>query len=165
VHSLPESKRYPTESSEYVTVLARHNAIASALFGDGRAVVLVCREYAEPGSALPRTAPTIALEQPPTLRWLRRLDPRPIDALADAHETVAIDVWALTTTWRHGAFDGMIRSVADDVGPSFLLATVDAQRVFAPYDGGADIFLEHAVVRDAWKHRFREWLSARPDGL
>jgi hypothetical protein len=72
---------------------------------------------------------------------------------------------AAPASWRAGAFDALIRATADDAGPRWLLAAVGADRVYAPYDGGADLFLPTRRDRDAWRTRFAPWLSAEPSGL
>ncbi len=44
-HSLPGSKRYPEDETDYVEVLARHNAILGELAHPGTQVVLVTTGY------------------------------------------------------------------------------------------------------------------------
>lgn len=164
IHSLPDSKRYAENDPDYAELLARHNAVASDLFGEGGAVVLVCHRYAWPDEA-PAPVPPELPAPGGELRLLRRAQGRELHPHADGEEDAAVELWALPSNWRAGAFDSMIRRVADDQGPTFVLSTPDAERVYAPYDGGADLFLERRSVRDVWKQRYAAWLSAHPSGL
>lgn len=164
IHSLPGSKRYPEDEAEYGELLARHNAASTALFGGGKPVILVFQEHIVPGPG-DRPPMELPMDMPGVPRLLRRVDPREPHPHADPAEDMAVDLWALPVEWHAGSFDPLIRSVADDGGPYFLLSTSDAARVYAPYSGGADLFLEDRPARDAWKKRFASWLSTNPDGL
>jgi hypothetical protein len=165
IHSLPESKRYAESEREYEELLARHNAVAEDVFGDGAQVMLVCHTFSVPDESRPTLAPDLALGSGNEVRWFRRLEARELGTLVDPLENCAVDLWGLLTEWRRGAFDDAIRGVADDIGMRFLIATVDARRVYAPYDGGADLLVEDSVARDAMRRRYRGWLSEHPWGL
>lgn len=165
IHSLPESKRYPEDESEYAELLGRHNAVASELFGEGAPVVLVCHTYVWPGEEPTRVPPELAAALGAAPEFLRRVDPRELHPQADPADEAAVELWAILAVWHRGAFDPMIRRVADEGEPSFVLSTPDAERAYAPYDGGADLFLERPAVRDQWKHRYGAWLAAHPSGL
>lgn len=39
------------------------------------------------------------------------------------------------------------------------------QVIVAPYDGGVDFVLKNSGTRDFYKHKYKDWLSARVDGL
>jgi hypothetical protein len=163
VHSLPESKRYPESAEEYAELLARHNAVVAAMFGETQEVVLVVGQYSAAESPAPIPELPVALSEP--LRPLRRVDARELHPQADPADDAFVDLSAASADWRPGAFDALIREVADDRGPQFLLSTMDAARVYAPYDGGADLFVEDERTRDEWKARFSAWLSREPSGL
>ena len=165
IHSLPGSKRYPEDDAEYAELLARHNAAATDLFGDGAPVVVVAHAYFFPGEPELEGPPELPVALAEPLRRVRRVDARELHPHADPAEDAAVDLWAAPAVWRAGAFDPMIRAAADGRGPSVLLATPDAERVYAPYDGGADLYLETRAVRDAFKARYAAWLSAEPSGL
>jgi hypothetical protein len=40
IHSLPESKRYPEDEDDFRELLSRHNAVATAVLGEGERFVL-----------------------------------------------------------------------------------------------------------------------------
>jgi hypothetical protein len=163
IHSLPESKRYPESPEELTTLLARHNAVATTMFGDEREVVLIVEQYGTWQTTAP--TPVLPLELGGELRPLQRIDPRELQPRADPAEDPFVDLSAAVVPWRSGAFDPLIMELASGAGRRFLLSTRDAARVYAPYDGGADLFLEDRRARDAWKARFSTWLSAHPSGL
>ena len=63
-----------------------------------------------------------------------------------------------------GSLDPLIRSVAEDQIQA-LLVSLESGRVYAPYDGGADLFLRSAAERDLMQKRYQQWLSSHPEGL
>jgi hypothetical protein len=102
---------------------------------------------------------------------LRRMNAVATDVLGEGACALVEPAWAedewgapVEATWRSGAFDALLRRVADDETRAVFVA-LDSGRVFAPYDGGADLFLRDAVERDAFRARYGAWLSAHPLGL
>lgn len=170
IHSLPGSKRYPESEAEYAEVLRRHNAVCDVLFGHDESLVLVVPAYGDALGPYPTRAPEWRRPDgppsplPPNLVPFRRIDPRALDPQADPELDSFIYLSAAPFVWRRGAADVMIRTVADD-GERFLLASMTADRAYAPYDGGADIFLPVSEDPAAWRARYAAWLSDHPSGL
>ncbi len=71
------------------------------------------------------------------------------------------DAGVALATWRAGVFDAVLRRVAEDESRAVFVA-LDSGAVFAPYDGGADVFVSDP---ERFCARFRRWLSPRRDGL
>ncbi|GAA0623030.1 hypothetical protein HPO96_23290 [Kribbella sandramycini] len=73
-------------------------------------------------------------------------------------------VWAcsgLTTV----ELDRLLLAVADDeIGPVVVVGP-EADWIYAPYDGGADVIAADADRREALRERFAAWLSPHPIGL
>jgi len=67
--------------------------------------------------------------------------------------------------WRPGTADALLRQVADDVVSNVLFVSAEQATVFAPYDGGADVFLTSAFGRDMLRNRYAARLSSHPQGL
>ena len=67
--------------------------------------------------------------------------------------------------WVDGEFNEDLKDLADDVG--YYVAWFDPVhgRIFAPYDGGFDLFPSSFEEVWALKSRFSDWLSDREDGL
>ena len=62
-------------------------------------------------------------------------------------------------------WDDLLRDVADDRISDIVLLNPISGEVYAPYDGGADLFVtDHARVANI-KKRWTAWLSAHPAGL
>jgi hypothetical protein len=77
----------------------------------------------------------------------------------------AVQFFVAPATWRAGAFDTLLSAVADDQTGPVLFFNAARRTAFAPYDGGADLFLESAEEAHRMKMHFEAWLSSRPDGL
>lgn len=160
-HSLPESKRYPEDESEYETVLTRHNAVLDHLAQPHESLILVSTGYSE--TAEPSRSDTaLNRRDAGAVRW-RTMAKHILDNDPDCP-----NYWHLYMScreWNPGCFDSILRLVADDVVSNIMILSVTGQWVLHPYDGGADVILPTTEERDKLRSQFRQWLSARADGL
>jgi hypothetical protein len=90
-------------------------------------------------------------------RWLT--DPRFADDLEDMAFAVA------RFAYRPRLLAPLILDVAYGRTAPLLVFSTNAGRVYSPYDGGADLFLESPEARDGARAALSEWVSRRPDGL
>jgi hypothetical protein len=155
-HSLPKSKRYPDTTMEYAEVLRRYHQTASEVLGEGSHCVLFATRF---GDERHWDAP---IDGP--LRGHRFAHVMAQDG-EDCDGGERLNFFAAETTWQAGAFDELLTAVADDQCRHLLFFNPKRRTAFAPYDGGADLFL--ATREDALtaRTRFEAWLSSRPDGL
>jgi hypothetical protein len=89
----------------------------------------------------------------------------PTHAFASEDPDEPMQFFALQVTWRRSAFDKLICAVADDQTGPILFANTAAKSIYAPYDGGADLFFPSSAAVATARVQFRSWLSAREDGL
>ncbi|MDT0344403.1 hypothetical protein RM590_17525 [Streptomyces sp. DSM 44938] len=151
-HSLPGSKRYAGDETEYAIVLRRYNTVLHELFAGGDVYVITTVWSPEPAVPDHRTGAD---------HWhtvLVRDDPDP-EFRAHAHFFTA------RLPWRYGCVDDLLREVAGDRVGNVLVADTRLERVHHPYDGGADVLLRTAEERDRLRDRFAAWLSRHPLGL
>jgi hypothetical protein len=160
-HSLPGSKRYPEDEAEYAEVLARHNAILGELARSGSQVVLVTTGYSE-SHAPSRSYPEVAAFDPGASAW-RTVAMRRVEEGFD--EPSYWHLFGSAWEWRPGAFDLLVRLVADDAVANVLVVAPDCRWVLHPYDGGMDVIAESAEARQSLQAKYVAWLSARGDGL
>jgi hypothetical protein len=59
----------------------------------------------------------------------------------------------------------VLADVANALLGPFLIVSEATGRVYAPYDGGADLFVETEAERDALRTKYSGWLSTHPSGL
>lgn len=156
IYSLPEGKRYATSDDEIKTLLARHNDVAEAVLG-GRAECAVV--VAGATDDLPSLQ---ALDLRPAEGWLDQW--MSDEFFVDYLEGLG-DFFVGFFTWRQGAFDELLYDIAEERAGHLLFASLRTGRIYAPYDGGANLFLESEKVRDEFSHRFAMWRSPREDGL
>ena len=158
-HSLPESKRYAEGEEEIGIILSRQNAIATDLFGEDRRCFMVqSRRELEPGEheVSAYDAPIREFGLSPTFQFLDDDDPE-AQSTWTAH--------AATFTWKSGAFDSLLRRIANDEVSYVMWMDEQTGSLFAPYDGGVDVFLPTTAARDALKERHSAWLSIHPSGM
>jgi hypothetical protein len=159
-HSLPESKRYPDDDTEYAIVIYRHNFVMGALTGAARSVILLATAYSQ--SPVPdHLQPELRTLMPTAMPW-RSV---PMHELEGAEKPNFWHFYARECEWHPGLFDPIIRLVADDVVRNIIIADRDCRWLLHPYDGGMDVLAELSSARDRVKSLHADWLSARADGL
>jgi|SRR5882724_2512779 len=158
-HSLPESKRYAQDEGEYVIVLQRHNTVLEELFAGGNVHTTTCAWSDSP--------------QPPARSGLdRRLHPagRYWTSILTADDPdpefrVYTHLYTSTARWKAGSIDPLLRAVADDQTAGVIIADTGLNRLYHPYDGGADVILTTTAERDQLRQQHYDWLSSHPAGL
>ena len=157
-HSLPESKRYAGTSEEWEILLARQNLLAGEVLGPEPCWVVEChyvhpKEGTRPYRYFAKRFRNWRLE--PAFDFLDDEDDDP-----DGHWTA----YAAETVWRDGQFDEQLRAIANDE-LRILWFSPSREAIFAPYDGGIDLFLPDAEAVSALSARLAAWLSSHPEGL
>jgi hypothetical protein len=165
IHSLPRSRRYPDSASDWEELLARHNAVATELLGDGEPCILFTTCFDWGDSPLPARLSDVPVAPAPT-----RLEPLDEtwpgeEPLRQLRDDGTLWLYATELRWSAGAYDPLLRAVADDKTGRVLLVSSGTGRVYAPYDGGADLFFLDPEERRAARERHRAWLSSHPEGL
>jgi hypothetical protein len=161
IHSLPDGKRYPTSGFDYAELLRRHNAVAEdVLEADGPCAILLLHQCKGRGVDAVGVAARLSASGLPLVASL----PLELSNEREGVFAVPMCIFGLETTWSHGAFDQFISEVAADRCCGLVVSLVSG-RVYAPYDGGADLFYLTQTERDRARDRFSSWLSPREEGL
>jgi hypothetical protein len=151
IHNMPESKRYAETDDESKLILFRQNQVISDVLGGNTRVLLVSADFTEPIFKLYSFTPVDKID-------LHAIKP-------DEYEKDTVCLLAVAEIeWQSGKHDALLKAIADWEVSAFLVSFVPPL-ILAPYDGGMDIILKDTVSRDAVKAKYRDWLSARPDGL
>ena len=166
-HSLPQSKQYADTDEERAILLARQNTLAAEVIGAGQ-----CWLVQTHWTTLPGEIDQADLNDP---FWATREY-----GLKCAFEFLEGDgaeeddpepepdrpwrVHAARTEWSSGRFDRLLLSIAEEAaGPTLWMGTDGA--IFAPYDGGIDLFLPASQAVELLRSRHSDWLSNDPLGL
>lgn len=156
IHSLPGSKRYAETEDEYQIILERQNEIIEDLIGEGEQVVLLFTVYNDDVANENYTAISEFSEFHKV--GLIKLQPGQDD------EELSADIYVKETIWESHKRDQMLRAIADDEIRVMIICP-HKNRIVYPYDGGVDLILESAKVRDNYKMKYKRWLSSHPQGL
>ncbi|WP_307871515.1 hypothetical protein [Micromonospora sp. M61] len=159
-HSLPGSKRYPDNESEYAILLDRHYTTLSEL-DPGAALLVVTSEWTESPATTPQMWPRRSEVTPSAWHWQTLLE----EPEEEPEYRSYTQLYAETIPWRQDAIDVLLRAVADDELANVLLAPTDLRWLYHPYDGGADVILPTREQRDALKANHQDWLSELASGL
>lgn len=142
-HALPGSKRYPEDQAERRVVLGRAYELGDRVLGIGSACWHVEAVFDDLDAGDSGVVEFRGME--------------------DGEET-AHSFRVSLVTWSTGAFDAELVSIADDERSALWFRRSDGA-VFAPYDGGFDLFPGAFEQVDELKRARPEWLSSHPSGL
>ncbi len=143
-HALPESKRYAETDEERVIILSRANALAERLLGrETPCWVIEAQSVGSEGTG---------------------------DLAMEAAESDDPDgfIWAFYVrleTWTTGKYDGELSAIADDGPNPVIWMRQDNGAIFAPYDGGFDLFPSTRKEVRVLKAERPDWLSKHSKGL
>lgn len=157
-HSLPHARRLPTTVDQHHEVLYRYNTVLSRLVAESgsAAIYLITVEYGS-GDLAAGTEPIYVGLHPGAVAWMPVADP--------ADPELAFQLHASRADFTPGAFDDLLRYVAEDRTTDVVLADGSLRWLFAPYDGGMDVIAASSGERDRLAGLFGSWLSERADGL
>jgi hypothetical protein len=164
IHSLPESKRYPSDAQDWATLLERQNTVATELLGEDTDVYLLAGDYDYPEDLESADLTLSSFDSLKTIDFqpLVQLDLHALDP--DNYPTgLSYQAQYALTKWSPGQVDAALRDIALD---ELRIMWVCFERgvIFAPYDGGVDLILPEARARNHFRSRYSAWLSPRPDG-
>jgi hypothetical protein len=144
IHSLPGSKRYAETDEEWAFLLHRQNSVMDHLVEVGAPLTVVINAYQEDN---------------PLLKSERATFMGKYSAGEGEYEIACHQYHA---TWQNARHERLLKLIADDEMRAFFIAP---DCLVAPYDGGMDVILKDEATRDAFKRKYRDWLSEREDGL
>lgn len=159
IHSLPQSKRYPESDLDYSELLTRHYSVAREILGEGGDALLFVHAYGIEKDLR---------EAYGDVAWAHglRLDEVPVTTFPPVGgEDMPITTAGCSIRWASGAWDALLRDVAEWRFPSVVLLNPESGEVYAPYDGGADTLLADSNRVEALKIQWAAWLSTHPNGL
>lgn len=163
IHSLPKSKRYPNNASEWKLILNRQNKIITDLLNNHTKFLLVTGEYSsEQYEELYKIDDVASVNQLSfiTLEHINLYENNP----EDYDEGQFYTPMFCTLEWAPNKFDDLLKDIGEDNLRAFFVSP-DNELIIAPYDGGMDFILKDTETRDFYKQKYSSWLSARGDGL
>lgn len=159
IHSLPQSKRYAEDKHEMAIVLERANTIASYILGDDQDVWMVSSTASDYRSEYERDGDA-PIKLFGLTHWCDWTEPED-----DPEYQIEWASFARKVHWRTGQFDSLLRRVADDEEEFVLWFSSTKNTVFAPYDGGVDVWAKSGEQVSSLHDRFQHWMSKRDDRM
>jgi hypothetical protein len=144
IHSLPLSKRYPDNKAEWDILLHRQNKLIDYLVPHGTEIQFVFN-WIEKDNYL-----------------FKSFNLEPLGIFQTAEGELIYESYFMQTTWESGTDNPILMMIADETLRAFIIAP---DCLIGPYDGGVDVILKDPHTCYALKRQFKDWLSARPDGL
>ena len=163
IHSLPGSKRYPSNDSDWTILFNRQNTIITDIIGNDAKIVIVTGDYFYEG--LTELHPIEAVTSIKAFSFFK------LDEI-DLHKIYPEQYESgqfyrpifCTEFWQNGKFNDVLKDIAEDQLRAFFIS-IDKECIIAPYDGGIDILLRDTDTRDKCKLKYKDWLSEREDGM
>jgi hypothetical protein len=162
IHSLPLSKRYAETPVEREFLISLQNELAAEVLGLGQSCWLAQSCWVTPGGFHEITDEQImfAACRDFQLTWAYRFIVDEEDGLEHAW-----NVYAAMTTWERGKFDQLLWAVANEKAAPVVWMSNETGVVFAPYDGGVDLFLTDQAQLKRLSAQFADWLPSSTEGL
>lgn len=160
VNTLPEAQRQPRHWAEHEEVRRRYHALADHVLGPGAPCALLTLRTTDALTLAPATFEGLAEHEPELagmgLRRLSRLTSSP--ALVESFQDAQVWLYGSRVLWVAGAWDALLRACATGTVGSVMWVELESGRAFAPFEGGADLFLPRPHERAAARLRFAPWL-------
>jgi len=143
-HALPGSKRYASNQAERKIILSRAYALGDTLLGVNQCCWAVEAETDDPSAPSEIALSGTETDDPDDPTWY---------------------FYARRERWQAGMYDAKLLAIADDKPRRAIWMRCDDGAVFAPYDGGFDLFPTSWEAASQFKAEWPDWLSPHPSGL
>lgn len=150
-YSLPEGKRYADEQAEWEELKRRHASVSSIVIGAGQPCDAFLCNYGD----LDADGISWSLNSPPK-DW--SIDADTAEKLAEA------TFYTASFAWNPVAFERRLVLTAQDASGPLAVLSRKTGGIYCPYDGGMDVFLASAELRDRLRERFASWASPLDSG-
>lgn len=148
IHSLPASKRYPADETEWEILFERHRALTDEVLVEGGPCRVHYTLFDDSG---------FSEDLAPSLDWG--------DIRARSYcDDETLYTQTAETAWSFDAFKPWIRRRSDDDLGWISFHSLDTDAIYSPYDGGADIFSLDPTFITKIRSRFSAWKSPHPSG-
>lgn len=159
IHTLPESKRYPDNESEYKEILKRHNLILSDLLEENNSLIFLSFGYGLNENSIEKDNLLVKLGFQENF-WMS------INVSDDSdEESYFWNVFYDEIKFSENSLNNIFRLIDDEEIRDIMLFSIEKNFVYHPYDGGADIIFKNSKLRDKYKEEYKTWVSNHPQGL
>lgn len=155
IHSLPESKRYAENEKETEIILERHNEIAAEVLGLDEDCLIVIGLHGEKKDQI-----QIDYSWSNNFNFIYFGETK-----IEENPDFFMFQYASLEKWVKNKFNKILLDVANfKTGPVMFINSTNFN-IYAPYDGGADIFIPDPIKKENIKFKYKNWLSDHPKGL
>jgi hypothetical protein len=151
IYTLDHGKRYADNAEETTTIINRHNAVIKKLNHDVQLILMSCEWSDEP-------APSHNPLNDNSPYW-RTFKDEPKDTGADNVIYRHIYVGGVEPDTKR--LNDVLEKVANDEIAGIIIAPLDLEWVYHPYDGGGDIILSNrtSYSKEDLKKFFFQWIG------
>lgn len=154
-HSLPGGQRHADSDNDWQTLLERNNELATDVLGNGSRCWLVLPRDIDPEN-VENDSHLSSYRFSFAFKWTDDSEPSfPYERDVNSTEVV----------WRPGKFNMVFRAIAGWNDVSMFFVSRETGDIFAPYDGGMDLFLQDPAATLVFRAKYADWLPDNPAGL
>ena len=163
IHSLPKSKRYADNETEWKILLSRQNEIITDLFGLKTNIFIVRGEYyINKESEINKQTKNEYFNEYSFIK-LDDIDLYKVNSDDYSNGEIFKTSFA-KTIWKPKLHNNLLREIAEDNTRAFFI-NFEKDIIVAPYDGGIDFILKDSSTKDFYKNKYNQYLSDREDGM
>jgi hypothetical protein len=146
IHSLPESKRYPSNIEDSNLIIGKFTEITQHIFMRGEEVVLFLIQYEIPTQIVSTGWNMSKLRIIPS-PWLEK-----IEEYNDIEEMV---IYFGYRNWEEGCANTFCLAASENTVASITLFSSLTGNVVCPYDGGFDVFMPDKKLYKSFSLKFK----------
>jgi hypothetical protein len=159
IQSLPDSKRFAETPEEWEVLLERYSKIFTDLIGERAPMLMVSGEYYFKG--ITDADPLKVAECARHIAFVK-LDPIDMHKLKP-DKYLKGEMYKPMFSEQHfdgAAFEPIVKGMAAEELIAYFIS-VGNECLVAPGDGGIDIIVKDAAIRDVCRAKYKSWLSAK----
>jgi hypothetical protein len=151
-HSLPGGKQFAEDDDESAEILKRHTSLLTELTAHSRtdSITVIAVDFSAYDSG-GWTEEVI----PDAWPWTTFINQ--VGAAPSAEDDIVCYFWVAGAN-RVEHLDSLLTAAADGIG-SFVVVPPSLDWIYAPFDGGADVYLPDARTRDWLEYKYRLWAA------
>lgn len=154
IHSLPQGKRYAEDEVERTELLKRYTAVFNDCFSIGDPYLII-GFYQD------------LLTEKESISWIKSIETEELNRVnvSEDDESYFLFLFAGLFKKDETIFREIIVDVANEKIKPLLFFSDINKIIYAPYDGGIDLFFLDREKILIFKNKYKNWLSPRADGL
>lgn len=163
IPNLSDTKRYPITKQDWEGLLKHQNGIITDLIGNNSSLWGITGEYGLVDNFEKPKFITSGLLSKFTFVELNPIDMHMISQ-AEFKMGEIYKPFITELTWQSNKFNDLLKAIANDDTRMFFIC-LSPKCLIAPYDGGIDFVVENNQIKNTYEKKYKNWMSAKIEGV